>query len=286
MEIIKRAVISVNPSEAEVVDGFYSLDYMFGASNESTIRYGTVKELPRGRFNWLKEGDKIWFTQNLSDVDGFDENNERGCLIFPQEKGEIWAVTESRALNTILGIEKDGVVKSTPKFLACVPMVKKHAVKNIIAPSTSEVEYETKAECIENKGRFKKGDVIHFKINADYPAKSMKSQWTYKDGKRVLFIMREYIFGKERNGRFYGEPEWAILRALDEGDKYNQTSAGIFVVRNDINDKKGDAEIVYNHKDLKKGDRVKFSKRGFNSLELKGEKLYASQYEYIWFRYV
>ena len=284
MNLVRRAAISVRPEDAFVVDGFFSLDYQFGASNQNTIRYGYVQSTPRKGFKWLKKGDKVWFNAQLCDNQIFDNRGSRGNVILPQEDGEVWGVTEGFALDRIMGIERNGKLISSPNFLTCIPKEIKPDTF-LIVPDSAIKESETEAICIDNKENYKEGDVIHFRINCDYPAKEMKSEWLKHDGKRVIFIRKEGIFGKQRGSKFYSSPNWVITKPLDEGDPFVKQKSGLYIHRKIDKNNQLSGKVLYSNKMLKSGAKIRYNKKQGDRFKLKGEAVDGVELERIWYEF-
>lgn len=280
-----RVILKVNPKEEYKQGSIYTLAHRYGSEDEGEIRHATVQEVPEN-ISWLKEGDIVWFTQQARQQQGVDSKGVKPCVIWEQDEGELWALTESWAKQTILGIQRGDVLTSSPRYLACLPIeLKEETVLDIDVDATVK-EAEIRAICIEDKEGYKDGDIIHFEANYDYPAKTMQSKWVEREGKRVLFIKKRHIFGKERNGKFYANKHWVILKALDEGDLFQKNSFGLFLPRTGIEEEKGDAKVVYSRSDeLSRGDKVKHPKRSYRALEVKNERLYAMIENEIWFKY-
>lgn len=286
MRSISRLFLRVNPKEEEKRGTIHTTHHHFGAASEGTIKYGTVHKKPKG-MRWLKEGDKVWFTQQANQQMGEDTDGFKPCIIFPQETGELWALTKPWAEQTILGIERDGKILSSPNYIAALPIEKKVTTSLAIEIKVLNEEEEIRATCIENKDVFKKGDTIHFQENTDYPSSVMQSKWLNRDGKRVLFLNRDHIFGFERKNKFYRSKNWIIVEPLDEGDTYQKTKSGIILKRTDLEEIKGDAKVVYTlSKELRKGMKVKNPKRGYFALKIRDKRFYAARVEDVWFKYL
>lgn len=281
----KRVFLKVNPKEEYKQGEIYTMHHYFGAETEGTIKHGKVWKVPN-EIDWLKEGDTVWFTQQASQQQGHDNIGQVPCMVYEQEEGELWALSIDWAYHTILGIQRGDVLISTPRYIAALPIEKEIDTELDIEFKSLNAEQEVRAISIENKEGIKEGDVIHFQQDTDYPSKEMQSNWIKRDGKRVLFLRLDYVFGYESKGVFKPFRDWVIYKSLDEGDAYKETSFGIFIPRTDLADVQGDGEVAYcNSNTVSVKSRIKCPKRGFRSLEVNKERLYAIKEEDIWLEY-
>lgn len=282
-----RVIIRVNPKEEYSKGSIKTLYHWYGSEDEGQPRNGVV-EIPSEKVPWLKKGDRVWFTQQARQEDGLDSKGIKPNVIWEQEDdSELWAISPAWAQQTILGIQRGDTLVSSPDYLACLPIETEIETSLDISTETTKKEEGIRATCIEDKEGYRNGDVIHFEKDYDYPSKEMKSKWIMRDDKRVLFIKKSNVFGKERSGKFYATTPWVILAPLDEGDLFVKSKSGLFLPRTGIEEGKGDAKVVYSRsKNLSKGDKVKHPKRFYRALEVKKERLYAMHENEIWFKYV
>lgn len=275
-KVFNRIVVKVDVEKANNLNGLL-IDRNWGHDGKHMTHDGIVVE--NNTDIEVKIGSKIWFDYRMqwyagsryngSEWDGSDEHGVYYYLLKKQEYVDIVKTQDGEAFGSNIG------------FLR--PPKETKTASGIIIPQTVE-KVDDRGIVVLPNGGINEGDEIIYAVDNDYPSDSIESDWIKKDGKNIIFTGLDYVFAVIKGNDIEPYGNWTIMKPLDENDEWVKSDSGIYLpekekVLNGLG-------VVHRSIKYKEGDKLYYTKRGYNSFMFNEEKYYAVRNDNVIWEYL
>ena len=262
--ILNYIAVKVDDDKANLLNGLI-IDSNWGHEGKHMTHDGIVVE--NSTKLDVELNGKIWFDHRMCWLDDrkfssedWNGTTEKGIFYYLLRDSEY--VQYVRAINEV----------PTNGFVGIKKLPKKETTDSgIYIPQTVEQPNDRGVIVIDCYD-LKKGDIIIYAEDNDYPSDQFEGEWMQVDGKDVIFTHSSYIFAVINGDELIPFGDWIIMEAMDDDEEWVDFN-GIYLPRKE-KVTKGLGKVVYSNA-YKKDTQLIYMKRGYNSFEFNGNKYYA-----------
>ncbi len=262
--ILNYIAVKVDDDKANMLNGLI-IDSNWGHEGKHMTHDGIVVE--NSTKLDVELNGKIWFDHRMCWLDDrkfssedWNGTTEKGIFYYLLRDSEY--VQYVRAINEV----------PTNGFVGIKKLPKKETTDSgIYIPQTVEQPNDRGVIVIDCYD-LKKGDIIIYAEDNDYPSDQFEGEWMQVDGKDVIFTHSSYIFAVINGDELIPFGDWIIMEAMDDDEEWVDFN-GIYLPRKE-KVTKGLGKVVYSNA-YKKDTQLIYMKRGYNSFEFNGNKYYA-----------
>jgi len=262
--ILNYIAVKVDDDKANLLNGLI-IDSNWGHEGKHMTHDGIVVE--NSTKLDVELNGKIWFDHRMCWLDDrkfssedWNGTTEKGIFYYLLRDSEY--VQYVRAINEV----------PTNGFVGIKKLPKKETTDSgIYIPQTVEQPNDRGVIVIDCYD-LKKGDIIIYAEDNDYPSDQFEGEWMQVDGKDVIFTHSSYIFAVINGDELIPFGDWIIMEAMDDDEEWVDFN-GIYLPRKE-KVTKGLGKVVYSNS-YKKDTQLIYMKRGYNSFEFNGNKYYA-----------